>query len=703
MTTTKPSPGLATGQMKNRRVISYALGDAANNLSFLMTSMFLMVYMTEIAGVAAGVAGAIYGITKIWAGIADLIAGQTVDRFDTRFGRLRPWVLFGSLPLAIVFVLLFSVPAGLGATATVAWIFLFDALFQLAYSFVNIPYGSLSAAMTQNPVDRSKLSGARAIAGAVTGVALSFVVAPQFDDTTGDGIRLKFTLTCIGLAALAIGFYFICFLNCKEEVPKPTGKISFRETFKMIRQNRPLIVLCLVALFLLASLFTMNAVGMYFATYVLGNSAYYTWLMLAQTVGTVLAASLTATLTARIGKRNGYMLMGAFAVLGYVTIFFVPEGGLLMAVAGWFLFGIGNGGTNALMFSMQADTVDYGEWRTGIRAEGGSYSVLSFIRKCGQGIGGWAGAAIIGAFGYVAKAPEQSAEALQGIRVATGLVPAVLAIIAILVALFYKLNSEEHARIVSELNERRTQDAVASSKGVSGDAVKTAAPGNRSTLLSRLDQPHPPIVTMFGLRGSAATDIAPRLADRLGVKYIPQAFSSDELAEAGEEVALLTDSGISRWMRKVSLTGSDLSQASNLAANRKIANDNTYTVLKSVDGGGVIMGRNSALVLSRVVGALHVRIVSPLEKRIDRVVRVTGLDRAAAKRQCRTEDRMRAEMANALYQWDPNDDEYYDLVLNSGQLSRSQIIELIAETYRAKFPGYVSQKMIEEDQSAGKA
>ncbi|WIM71967.1 MFS transporter [Corynebacterium suedekumii] len=90
----------------------------------MMTSMFLMVYMTEIAGLSAGVAGAIYGITKIWAGVADLIAGQTVDRFNTRWGRLRPWLLFGSTPLAIVFVLLFSTPAGLGTTATIAWIFL---------------------------------------------------------------------------------------------------------------------------------------------------------------------------------------------------------------------------------------------------------------------------------------------------------------------------------------------------------------------------------------------------------------------------------------------------------------------------------------------------------------------------------------------------------------------------------------------------
>src|SRR5690625_4439293 len=192
-------PGKYGGTLSGGQVFSYSLGDVANNLTFMMTSMFLMVYMTDIAGLSAGVAGTIYGVTKVWAGVADLIAGQTVDRTNTRWGRLRPWILFGSTPLAIVFVLLFSVPAGLSPVLTIAWIFLLDALFQLAYSFVNIPNGSLAAAMTQDSVDRSKLSGARSIANSLTAVALSAVVAPQFQDTTGDSVRLQFTLTTAAL------------------------------------------------------------------------------------------------------------------------------------------------------------------------------------------------------------------------------------------------------------------------------------------------------------------------------------------------------------------------------------------------------------------------------------------------------------------------------------------------------------------------
>nr|NLD40253.1 MFS transporter [Actinomycetales bacterium] len=106
--------------MSTGKVISYSFGDVANNMTFMMTSMFLMVYMTDIAGISAAMAGMIYGVTKIWAGFTDLLAGQTVDRTRSRWGRLRPWILFGSTPLAIVFVLLFSVPANLGPTAVIA-------------------------------------------------------------------------------------------------------------------------------------------------------------------------------------------------------------------------------------------------------------------------------------------------------------------------------------------------------------------------------------------------------------------------------------------------------------------------------------------------------------------------------------------------------------------------------------------------------
>lgn len=688
--TTKVKKPPAGGNLPAHRVVTYALGDVANNLMFSMTSMFIMVYMTEIVGISAAVAGTIYGVTKIWAGAADLIAGQTVDRFQTKWGRLRPWILFGSTPLAIVFVLLFSTPAGLSGASAIAWIFLLDALFQICYSFVNIPYGSLSASMTQDPVDRSRLSGARSIASSFASVLLSAVVSPQFADSSADNMRLTFTITCLVLGVIAVALYLICFSNSREVVPRPEGKISFKTTFTMIRQNRPLLILCASTLFLLSAMFTSNAVAMYYTRDVLGNAAWFTWLMLAQTIGTVLIATLIPSITIRIGKRNGFMLGALVVIVGYSLVFLIPNGQLLPAMFTWFLLGVGTGCTNALIFSMEADTVDYGEWNSGIRAEGGTYSVVSFIRKCGQGIGGWIGGAVIAGFGYVSMSQAgQSDNALMGIRIATGAIPAGFAIAALLVIIAYKLDTNKHGEIISELNERRMQSAVADRHGLSSEQVQVSELGDgRNTIIRPIGADHPPIITVFGQRGSGASDIAPMIAERMGVTYIGQAFSSDTLAQVDKK-DLISDSSFSRWLRTVSFGSTqdaDMAAASHLSANHKLAEQNTNDVLESVADGGVMLGRNGALVLEPVVGTLHVKFIAPLSKRIERVTHKTGLSESAAAEQCSLEDRLREEMSYALYQWNPGRDENYDLIINTGSMTYAQIVDLVAETYARKYP-----------------
>ncbi|SQG64234.1 glucuronide carrier protein [Corynebacterium renale] len=674
-------------RLSNGTVISYALGDVANNLTFMMTSMFLMVFMTDIAGVGAGIAGTIYGVTKVWAGVSDLIAGQTVDRINTRWGRLRPWILYVSAPLVIVFVLLFSIPAGLSPAITIAWILLFDALYQLAYSFINIPYGSLSAAMTQDPVDRSRLSGARSITSSLASVVLAFVIAPQFQDTAADNIRLKFTLITAGLGVVALCLYLICFKNTRETVERPSSKITLKSTFKAVRSNKPLLILCFGALFLLASMFTMNAVGLYYARDVLGNAGWYAYLMVAQTLGSILIASFVPAITTKFGKRLGYAFSAAAVIVSFVIIFLAPAGSLIVGLVGWFIYGVGIGGTNALMFSMQADTVDYGEWKTGVRSEGGSYSMLSFIRKVGQGVGGWVAGVVIGIYGYEAGAAVQSTESIEGIRIATGAVPAVLAVVALLIMLRYPLDLDTHTTIVRELNQRRTNKAVASSTGRSD--VSTPGTGDgRTTLLREKGESAPPIITLFGTSGSGASIIGPMLAAKLGVPYIGQRFSAEELALVDHK-ALATDSAFDRWMRKVAYTGTQdatMAAASGTAQNNMIAENNTKEVLEKVANGGVILGRNGAFVLHHVVGALHVRLMAPKRKRIERVMQRTGLNAAQAQTQLEGEDRMRSEMAIHLYQWEPNNEHYYDLIINTGSVTYEQIVDTIIELYQTKYP-----------------
>lgn len=662
------------GTLSNGRVVSYAMGDVANNLAFQMTSMFLMVYMTDIVGLSAAAAGTIYAVTKVWAGVADLVAGNTVDKANTRWGRLRPWILWGSTPLAITLVLLFSTPAGLSPGQAFVWVLLLDAAFQLAYSFVNIPYGSLSAAMTQNSLDRSRLSGARSIASATTGVALSAIISPQFQgikDLPMEEVRFKFTVTCIILGVLAVALYLVCFLNTREVVPRSPGKTKLSTTLKMIGKNRPLLTLCFGAFFLLGAMFTMNAVAMYYTRSVLGNAGFFTLLMLAQTIGTILAASFVPTITVKLGKRKGYVMMAGVAVLGYLLVAVVPAGGIVTAMVAWFVFGIGSGGTNALMFSMQADTVDYGEWKTGTRSEGGSYSILSFVRKCGQGLGGALGGPIIAAFGYSATLQPGDAgfeHMVTGLRIATGWVPAGLGVIAALVIFFYPLTEKQHASLVAELNERR-----ATAAGVPTEQ----APAPVST---------GPVVTLFEQYGSGADSIGRRVAERLGVPYVGQRLSSADLERADSDTDLETRA--TRFLRSVANRGvsdADLNLGSDQRADRDLAAENTIEVLDAVASGGVILGRNATVILGQHPGALHVRLNAPAYVRVGRAAELDGITPEVADLRREQEDRLRVEMSERLYGWNPNDDEHYDLVINTGRYSLDETVDMIQRAYEVKF------------------
>ncbi|NMB22849.1 MAG: cytidylate kinase-like family protein, partial [Corynebacterium sp.] len=136
--------------------------------------------------------------------------------------------------------------------------------------------------------------------------------------------------------------------------------------------------------------------------------------------------------------------------------------------------------------------------------------------------------------------------------------------------------------------------------------------------------------------------------------------------------------------------GTELGAAMESASNREMASTNTSEVLADVEDGGVILGRNGALVLGPVVGTLHVRLVAPMDKRIERVMHKAGLSASAAAEQCEIEDRLRAEMSLKLYKWDPNDDEEYDLTINTASITYKQVAELIAELYRSKYPDSVT-------------
>jgi glucuronide carrier protein len=439
--------------LRASQYIGYAAGEVANNLTFQMVAVFVLIYYTDVADISASTAGTLLLVVRVWGGLTDLLAGRRVDATATRWGRFRPYLLFGSVPLLVLLVATFSIPGAVGRNGTIVWALASYALFSLAYSFVNIPYGSLAAAMTQEPDERAKLASARAVSAGLTILLIAVVVSPQIQGSAD--LQRSLTVTTAVFAAVGLALYLWCFATSREAVRSASGKVSARETVAMIRHNRPLALLCAATLLFLTGMFSLSTVAVFYARDVLGNADYYIPMTAAQTVAMIAAAALVPTVVVRIGKKRAYILAGMIATLASVGFALTPTSIPALAIAWYGVLGVGFGAINALIFALQADTVEYGEWKSGVRAEGASYAILSFTRKAGQGIGGAAAAYTLGIGGYISGAATQTDSAVDSIKFAAGIVPAVAVAAAVAVMLAYPLTEQAFRAVVAELAERR--------------------------------------------------------------------------------------------------------------------------------------------------------------------------------------------------------------------------------------------------------
>lgn len=200
----------------------------------------------------------------------------------------------------------------------------------------------------------------------------------------------------------------------------------------------------------------------------------------------------------------------------------------------------------------------------------------------------------------------------------------------------------------------------------------------------------PPVVTLFEKYGAGASYIGPRVAEALGVPWLEQAFSSTDLEEArypGAGGASDEGSGLARFLGRFAASAALLDDASiplAQAQDAEMVAENTRTVKAVADTGGVLLGRNGAYILGDVPGALHVMLDAPLRIRIARAARLDGIDESLAAKRQKNEDRIRAEMSERLYFWNPMEIDKYDLVVNTGAMDLDTAVDVIVAAYRAK-------------------
>ncbi|MDQ0850589.1 glucuronide carrier protein [Arthrobacter sp. B3I9] len=453
-------------------IIGYGAGDAANNLAFTTATMFLLVYYTDVAGISAAAAGTLLLAVRVFDAFADVFAGRVVDRaFSKRFGKFRPFIMFGSVPLLLLSVATFSVPQ-LGESGTLLYAYVTYAALGLAYSLVNIPYGSLAGAMTQDPGERAKLGSARMIGALLVGSALGIFVAPLVKP----GANLQGTFTTITLVFVVIGtaLYFFTVLTAKERVHRNVPNVTFKQSMDTLKGNKPLLMLCLSSFFFLTGYLALTSVQLYYLRDVLGRLDLYPVLSIVQLVLTFVLAGFMPALVRNVGKKRVYIYSSLLTVLGGAIIFLTPATQVWVGFSGLLISVLGVLAVNIVVWALEADTVEYGEWKTGVRTEGITYALFSFTRKTGQAVGGALAAYALALGGYKSGA-TQTAEAVFGIQIAAGALPAVMTILAVLVMSKYKLTDAKHAEILAEIQAHRVSDAAAGTSTIGTAPVVATA------------------------------------------------------------------------------------------------------------------------------------------------------------------------------------------------------------------------------------
>ncbi len=454
---------LAAPPLGAARVVGYGVGDFAFNLTFTFCSLFLLYFYTDVLGLSATTGGLIIMAALIWEGVTDPVMGVLANRTRSRWGRYRPYLLMGSVPLAASFVAMF-VPLGLTGASLAIYAFATHLLFRTVYTVVNVPYIALSAQMTTDSLARGRLAGARMMFAILCGLVLAGATLPLVK-ALGGGASGFFALSLIYGAAVVV-ILVICFGSTREAVQTAERHPTLPEMLRAVRSNPPF--LALLAATLMGSVaYTMSSKALlYYMKYQVGSEAAVTTGLAIGLLAAALSMPLWMLMTRRTSKRavwlSGVVLTTIVSLVIYAT---TPGTGPLL----WTLLAVSGAGNAAFIlsfWSMVPDTVEYGQLRTGMRAEGAIFGFVIFSQKVALGLGTGLLGVILDLVGYRAN-QVQSPGTLHGILVMYTLVPMALSLAAALCIWFYRLDQPTHARIVGLIARRgrRGQTAIPQALG----------------------------------------------------------------------------------------------------------------------------------------------------------------------------------------------------------------------------------------------
>ncbi len=452
----------AAEKLKFSEKLGYGLGDAASNFYFQVFNLFLLYYYTDVFGLAPALVGVMFLATKLVDALSDPAMGVIADRTNTRWGKYRPYLLTMAVPYGLLGYVMFLGP-DLSPTGKLIYAYVTYSLMMLAYTAINIPYSALMGVISPSSDERVKVSAYRFVCAFAAAWLIGTFVTPLKNLLGGGDEAEGFRLTMMIFAVFSIALFWLTFAATKERVQAADSvKPDLKEELKALARNLPWIALFVSGVFALMQVAVRNGAIMYYFKYFVGDDGSRVFWIFDQTaiflsLGTlsvIAGVTLTRPLTQRFEKRNLMIALTALSAVISGLFFFLPPDQFLLMVAVNCVASFISGPLAPLVFAMNADCADYGEWRSGRRTTGLIYSGGGFAAKLGLAVGAGLAGFILALFGFEAN-QEQSESALLGIRLMFTFFPAALSLLGAAAILFYRLDRALVSRIEHELAERR--------------------------------------------------------------------------------------------------------------------------------------------------------------------------------------------------------------------------------------------------------
>lgn len=444
------------------RKLAYGVGDVGPALVATLQGFFLNAFLLDVAGMPPAQAAAIFLIVKIWDSVNDPLVGWLSDHTHTRWGRRRPWLLFGAVPFGIAWFLQWQVP-DLSTTGLFWYYLLVALLLDTGITAVNVPYTALTPEIAPDYNERTNLNTYRFSFSILGGMA-SLIVHQAILDAAPNVISgFAISAAVMGLVIVFTNVITFAFTEERffhEEVKKEEP--GFIEGFVIAFRNRPFVMVTAVYLLTWLCIQFVQANLQLYVRYWMGADDQFIYLAVALQLSIFVSLIIWSKVSERIGKRHVYFLGIAFWIIIEIILFFIQPGQMTWLLLLAILAGIGASVGYLIPWSMLPDVVDLDELNTGLRREGVYYGFFVFLQKLGISLGLAISNLIFAAAGYINDPepgppfPAQPDGVLLALRLFVSLVPVLILLLSFPIVYKYPLTAERHAQIRTELQSRRS-------------------------------------------------------------------------------------------------------------------------------------------------------------------------------------------------------------------------------------------------------